>query len=60
VQFLKQLLDFSGIEGDRLRAKWVSSAEAPEFAEEIRSFVDKLKTLGPSPLRKQKRGVEAA
>jgi F420-non-reducing hydrogenase iron-sulfur subunit len=60
VQFLKQLLDFSGIEGDRLRAKWVSSAEAPEFAEEIRSFVDKLKTLGPSPLRKRKSGVAAA
>ena len=30
-KFLRQLLTFSGIEGERLRCKWVSSAEGPEF-----------------------------
>ncbi|GLI34922.1 hypothetical protein DAMNIGENAA_23550 [Desulforhabdus amnigena] len=55
MQFLKQLLAFSGIEEERLRAKWVSSAEAPEFAAEIRDFVDTLRKLGPSPLRKLKK-----
>ena len=44
------MLDFCGVERDRLRARWVSSAEAPEFVEEVNSFVDALKLLGPSPL----------
>jgi Methyl-viologen-reducing hydrogenase, delta subunit len=48
---LSQMLDFCGVERDRLRARWVSSAEAPEFVEEVNSFVDALKLLGPSPLK---------
>jgi len=51
------MLDFCGIEKERLRARWVSSAEAPEFVEEINDFVKVLKKLGPSPLRKEQ--VEA-
>lgn len=47
------MLDFTGIEKDRLRARWVSSAEAPEFVEEIGEFVKVLKELGPSPLKKE-------
>lgn len=50
---LSQMLDFCGIEKERLRARWVSSAEAPEFVEEISDFVDALRELGPSPLKKQ-------
>ena len=48
---LSQMLDFCGIEKERLRARWVSSVEAPEFIEEINDFVDTLKELGPSPLK---------
>jgi F420-non-reducing hydrogenase iron-sulfur subunit len=48
------MLDFCGIEKERLRARWVSSAEAPEFIEEVTDFVKKLKELGPSPLKKNK------
>ncbi len=51
---LSQMLDFCGIEKERLRARWVSSAEAPEFVEEINDFVDVLKKLGPSPLKKER------
>ncbi len=47
------MLDFCGIEKERLRASWVSSAEAPEFVEEVNSFIDALKKLGPSPLKKK-------
>ncbi len=46
------MLDFCGVERERLRASWVSSAEAPEFVEEVNSFIDTLKKLGPSPLKK--------
>jgi F420-non-reducing hydrogenase iron-sulfur subunit len=53
IKFLRQLLAFSGIEGERLRCKWVSSAEGPEFAAEMKDFVEKLRDLGPSPLKKE-------
>ena len=47
------MLDFCGVEKERIRARWVSSAEAPEFVEEITHFIDVLKKLGPSPLKKE-------
>jgi F420-non-reducing hydrogenase iron-sulfur subunit len=57
VQFLKQLLAFCGLDAQRLKAHWGSSAEAPELVSAIKGFVDTLKTLGPSPLNKR-RGSE--
>ena len=48
---LSQMLDFCGIEKERLRARWVTSAEAPEFVDEMNDFVEVLKKLGPSPLK---------
>jgi len=51
MNIISQMLDFTGIEKDRVRARWVSSAEAPEFVEEVGEFVKVLKELGPSPLK---------
>ena len=51
INFLKQLLEFSGIDPERLMLKWVSSAEGPRFARVVTEFVDKIRALGPSPLR---------
>jgi coenzyme F420-reducing hydrogenase delta subunit len=48
------MLDFFGVEKERLRARWVSSAEAPEFVHEINDFIDTLKKIGPSPLSVKK------
>ncbi|GLI33678.1 hypothetical protein DAMNIGENAA_11110 [Desulforhabdus amnigena] len=56
VRFLRQLLTFSGVDGERLSSTWVSSAEAPEFVMAIKGFIEKLKILGPSPLRKAEAG----
>ena len=56
---LSQMLDFCGIEKQRLRARWVSSVEAPEYIEEINDFVDVLKKLGPSPLKNEQAKVTA-
>lgn len=58
--FLKQLLAFSGIEEERLRFKWISSAEAPEFAAAMNDFVSIIRELGPSPLNRKQNGQEAA
>ncbi len=49
------MLQFSGIEEERLRASWVSSAEAPELVHEFNTFIEELRTLGPSPLREDYR-----
>jgi F420-non-reducing hydrogenase iron-sulfur subunit len=54
------LLAFSGIEEERLHSKWISSAEGPEFAEEMTEFVEKLREMGPSPLKNKNKGQEAA
>jgi F420-non-reducing hydrogenase iron-sulfur subunit len=57
---LRQLLSFSGIEEERLRSRWVSSAEAPEFAAEIKEFIEELRAMGPSPLKARGKTGKAA
>jgi len=49
--FLKKLMEFCGINPDRLRVRWVSSSEASEFVEEISTFVEDIKKTGPNPLK---------
>ena len=57
---MKQLLAFSGIEEERLRYGWISSAEGPEFAATMNEFVAAIKELGPSPLNKANKEREVA
>jgi F420-non-reducing hydrogenase iron-sulfur subunit len=44
------VLEDSGIDPVRFALKWVSSAEAPRFAELVTAFTEKIRTLGPNPL----------
>jgi F420-non-reducing hydrogenase iron-sulfur subunit len=44
---LQDLLEFVGIEGERLNLVWVSSAEGPRFAKEMTEFTEKIRSLGP-------------
>jgi len=53
VKFLQKLLEFSGIRPERLRARWISSAEAAELVHEISQFVEDIQRLGPNPLTAQ-------
>jgi F420-non-reducing hydrogenase iron-sulfur subunit len=55
--FMKKLLEFSGIEPERLVLKWVSAAEGPRFAEVVGNFVDQIRELGPSPIGKAGNGA---
>ncbi len=54
VAFMQKLLEFAGIDSERLCLKWVSSAEGPRFAQVVTEFVEKIKKLGPSPLPREK------
>jgi F420-non-reducing hydrogenase iron-sulfur subunit len=47
VAVLKDLLEFVGIDGERLNLVWVSSAEGPRFAKEMTEFTEKIRALGP-------------
>jgi F420-non-reducing hydrogenase iron-sulfur subunit len=44
---LRNLLGYVGIHPDRLRLDWVSSAEAPKFAQVANEFVGVVRELGP-------------
>jgi len=47
IAVLQDLLEFVGIEVERIHLVWVSSAEGPRFAEEMTKFTEKIRTLGP-------------
>jgi F420-non-reducing hydrogenase iron-sulfur subunit len=51
---LQKLLEFSGIHPERLRMRWVSSAEAAEFVHEVSEFVEEIEKIGPNPLKARK------
>ncbi len=44
---IRNLLGYVGINPDRLRLDWVSSAEAPKFAKVTKEFVETVRALGP-------------
>jgi len=58
--FMKQLLEFSGIDPERLILKWVSSAEGPRFARVVTEFIEKIRALGPSPLQNSRLSAGSA
>lgn len=47
VHLSKKLLEYIGVNPERLRLEWVSAAEGSRFAEVMNDFAKKLKELGP-------------
>jgi coenzyme F420-reducing hydrogenase delta subunit len=45
---LKGLLEYAGIEPDRVQFTWISAAEAERFAKIIRKVTADIKALGPA------------
>ena len=43
----KKLLEYSGVNPERLRLEWISAAEGVRFAEIMNDFTGKLRELGP-------------
>jgi F420-non-reducing hydrogenase iron-sulfur subunit len=48
---IKLMLEDFGIETERFRLEWISSAEGPRFAQIVREFTEQVKQLGPSPYK---------
>jgi F420-non-reducing hydrogenase iron-sulfur subunit len=53
INLLKRVLKDFGIEPERLRLEWVSASEGDKFATVVKSMVEDVKKLGPSPLKAQ-------
>jgi F420-non-reducing hydrogenase iron-sulfur subunit len=47
----RELVEMLGIEPERLRLEWISSAEGVRFAEIAKEFTEQIKSLGPSALK---------
>lgn len=50
-QVIRDVLEFVGIDEERIRLEWVSAAEGEKFADLIRGFTEQVESAGPSPLR---------
>ncbi|NOY81290.1 MAG: hydrogenase iron-sulfur subunit [Kiritimatiellaeota bacterium] len=51
VERAKELLDEAGLEPERLEMYNLSSADGPRFVEIVKEMTERLRKLGPSPLR---------
>ena len=55
VRFVKNLLNKLGIEEERLQMFNLSSADGPRFAEIANEMTERIKAVGPSPLRRDRK-----
>ncbi|GEM_PF-533897 len=49
--YAKKILEEIGVGGERLEMFNLSAAMGPQFAEIVREMTDRIKKLGPSPLK---------
>ena len=54
MKLLKKLLGEMAIDPGRVRFEYISASEGAKFASVVTDFVDKLKKMGPSPLKEVK------
>ena len=50
MRFLQELLAFVGLD-KRLHLEWISSAEAQKFVKVVTDFTEKIRKLGPNPVK---------
>ena len=60
VAYVKKLLQDLGLEPERVEMYNLSAAQGPRFAEIAREFTARIRDLGPSPVRSEKKGAVKA
>ena len=53
IALLRMVLEQYGFDPKRLKLEWVSASEGEKFQTTIVGFVDTIKELGPTPLKKE-------
>ncbi len=51
IRLLRRLLGDLNIDPERVRFEYISASEGQKFADVVTDFVDKLKEMGPNPLK---------
>lgn len=51
MNYVKDLLNQIGLDGERLEMVFLSSAEGKRWAEIVTEMTDRIRELGPNPLR---------
>ena len=51
LEMVSNLLDMLGLGAERLGSVWISAAEGAKFAKYMNEFVDKMRAMGPLPMR---------
>lgn len=54
VEMVQDLLELMGLGAGRVTMAYCSSAEGKYFAEMVREFSEKVRALGPNPLKSKK------
>ena len=57
MNYVKELLDQIGLGGERLEMYFLSSAEGARFAEIAAEMTERIRELGPNPLRWKGKGM---
>ncbi len=52
-EMTRDLIDLLGIEKERVRLAWISSAEGNKFADVANEFTENIKALGPANIKPQ-------
>ena len=53
VGILKTILDKSDLGRERVLLRWISASEGQKFADTVKEFVEKIRELGPNPLKER-------
>ena len=53
IAILKRLLDYLGIDQERVRLDWVSASEGDKFAKIVTDFTEEIRKLGPLSLKEE-------
>lgn len=59
-EYVKYMLERLGFEPDRVWLKWISASEGTRWAETVREFAERIRELGPNPLKKSQFGQSGA
>ena len=51
--YAKDLLDEVGLGRDRLEMAHIGASDAPLWAEKVAEMTDRIRAMGPNPIRKQ-------
>ncbi|NYT03882.1 MAG: hydrogenase iron-sulfur subunit [Candidatus Methanofastidiosa archaeon] len=51
ITMLKKLISEMGIESERLEIFWISASEGKRFSEVMTTFTEKIRELGPNPIK---------